>query len=443
MSPVNWMMVALAGVGLACAFLRPKRWIVWCGLAVLGASIFALLSWLFPRVELPAPQGRFSVGTSELHLVDASRPEMHTGNPLDHRALMVRVWYPAKASAQGKYAPYWLHAPEISRAINEQHWPFGWFVSHLDEIPTHSYLDVPLAEARAPFPVLVFSHGLGLGYAAQNTVLMEELASRGYVIFAIDHAYDGLATAFPDGRVAQYLEQAYEPGDADPSADFQQTLDGLMNSTDVKALSSLVERAQREQPRGTQLSRYWIDVWSADQRFVIDEIERMQAADGPGRFAGHLDLQRLGVFGMSFGGMATAATCAADRRCKAGINMDGFVPASADNPAQQVPFMYFAHARVNINLIFMDRDISYRYYVKVPETEHLDFTDLPALSPLLKLTGISGSIDARRMLALMNDFVGAFFDRHLLEGQPTLLDQAARQYADVWFVARSPVETSL
>jgi predicted dienelactone hydrolase len=442
MSLANWMLVVFAAAGMACAILRPKRWKAGCSLAIVGVAVFAGLSWVLPRVELPAPLGRFGVGTSELLMEDASRPEMHTANPLDHRALMVRVWYPTQADTSNRFAPYWLHARDISRAINEQHWPLGWLVSHLDEMPTHSRLDAPLAEASAPYPVLVFSHGLGVGYAAQNTALMEALASRGYVIFAIDHPYDGLATAFPDGRVAQYMEDAYEPGDPDSSADFKAELDRLMNSTDVQALLTLVERSQREQPRGTQLSRYWIDVWSRDQRFVIDEIERLQAGVRPGQFAGRLDLQHLGVFGMSFGGIAASATCATDRRCKAGINMDGFVPASADNPPQQVPFMYFANARVNINLIFMDRDTGYRYYAKVPETEHLDFTDLPALSPLLKLTGISGATDAHRMLELMNDFVAAFFDRHLRDGAPSLLEQAARKYPDVKFVARSPGETS-
>ncbi|HEY5755967.1 MAG TPA: hypothetical protein VIU34_09090 [Steroidobacter sp.] len=443
MSMANWMLVAFAAAGMAFAILRPKRWRAWCSLAAVGVAVFAVSSWLFPRAALPAPHGRFAVGTSELQWEDASRPEMHTGNPLDHRALMVRVWYPTTVDAGNEFAPYWLHARDISRAINEQHWPFGWLVSHLDEVPTHSRLDAPLAEASAPYPVLVFSHGLGMGYAAQNTALMEELASRGYVIFAIDHSYDGLAARFPDGRVAQYMEEAYEPGDPDSSADFKAELDRLMNSTDVHALSALVKRAQREQPRGTQLSRYWIDVWSRDQRFAIDEIERLQAGVRPGQFAGRLDLQRLGVFGMSFGGIAAAATCATDQRCKAGINMDGFVPASGDNPPQQAPFMYFANARVNINLIYMDRDKGYRYYAKVPGTEHLDFTDLPALSPLLKLTGISGAVDARRMLELMNDLVGAFFDRHLRDGASSILVQAAQKYPDVRFVAHPPVETSL
>ncbi|NRA59767.1 MAG: hypothetical protein HRU25_02420 [Psychrobium sp.] len=38
------------------------------------------------------------------------------------------------------------------------------------------------------FPVLIFNHGLYL-VAEQNTILMEHLASHGYVIFSIAHPY--------------------------------------------------------------------------------------------------------------------------------------------------------------------------------------------------------------------------------------------------------------
>src|SRR5688500_5443272 len=47
---------------------------------------------LFPMFELPRPTGALGVGTLELHLVDRSRPEVHTADPLDHRELMVKVW---------------------------------------------------------------------------------------------------------------------------------------------------------------------------------------------------------------------------------------------------------------------------------------------------------------------------------------------------------------
>ncbi|MFJ8001325.1 hypothetical protein ACIQ7D_30145 [Streptomyces sp. NPDC096310] len=43
------------------------------------------------RLVLPGPTGPYSVGTVELHLVDASRPDPDAG-PGHHRQLMPGVW---------------------------------------------------------------------------------------------------------------------------------------------------------------------------------------------------------------------------------------------------------------------------------------------------------------------------------------------------------------
>ena len=42
-------------------------------------------------------------------------------------------------------------------------------------------------------------------------------------------------------------------------------------------------------------------------------------------FAGHLDLDHVGAFGHSFGGIAAAHACQIDRRIKACLNEDGVV----------------------------------------------------------------------------------------------------------------------
>ena len=48
----------------------------------------------------------------------------------------------------------------------------------------------PSPEQEATYPVLIFSHGYEIGFFAQNTVQMEELASHGYVVFSVGHAYE-------------------------------------------------------------------------------------------------------------------------------------------------------------------------------------------------------------------------------------------------------------
>lgn len=429
------MIVALV-ISIGILWMRSRLALMVGAIAVLAAIL--AIAWARPIVKLPRPGGPFAVGTTEFHFTDSSRPEMHTANPLDRRELMVRAWYPAGADSKSEAVPYWPDAAMLRRAINKDNWPYGWLASHLDAIPTHSFRDAPLAQARPAYPVLVFSHGLSLGRATQNTVLLEELASRGYVIFSIDHPYDGLATVFPDGRIARFSGEAYDVRDDELPDDLARRSEQVRNSMDPIATRRVVEHLVHAQPREAQLRRYWYDVWSGDQRFVIDEIQKLQSGARRSPFAGHLQLDRLGVFGMSFGGVAAALTCSRDSRCKAGINMDGFGDVAVEFRPQSAPFLYFNNGRISWNSVFLERDKGYRYFVQVAGAEHMDFSDSPLLTPLAKLAGASGEIDTLRMLSLLNAYVTAFFDRHLLERPSDLLKGPAKAFPEVKVVARAP-----
>ncbi len=89
--------------------------------------------------------GRYAVGTTKMTLVDASRPTMPNGSypGAPDRTLPTLVWYPADAAGA----------------------------------------DVPVATDGAPFPFVVFSHGLG-SPADQSARYTAHLASHGYVVIA-------------------------------------------------------------------------------------------------------------------------------------------------------------------------------------------------------------------------------------------------------------------
>lgn len=76
--------------------------------------------------------------------------------------------------------------------------------------------------------------------------------------------------------------------------------------------------------------------------------------------------------------------------------------------------------------------------MKVGTSKHGDFTDLPMVTRLWRLVGLSGSIAPRRMLALTNDYVGAFFDKHLMGVPEPLLDGPSAQYPEVRLRVQRP-----
>src|SRR5690606_9857766 len=146
------------------------------------AMIILSLAWLALAIALPVllpvpqplpPTGPYGVGTRTYYLVDESRPEIFNSQ-VEHRELMVQIWYPGQVSAESEPAPFIeridVAGPAIARRLNLP--PF--ILGHLNLVRTHAYRDVPVLQEE-PFPLLIFSHGLR-GIRAQNTSLMQQLA---------------------------------------------------------------------------------------------------------------------------------------------------------------------------------------------------------------------------------------------------------------------------
>src|SRR5262245_27560930 len=122
--------------------------------AVAMAAMTATLSTA--PFELPAPTGRFPVGTTTWHVTDDARRETFaaSGEP---RQVEVLAWYPA-ASRTGKPAPY-LRAgvAEVRSFATLFGVPSNSF-DDLADVKTHATLDAPPVTGPK-LPVLLFSHG--------------------------------------------------------------------------------------------------------------------------------------------------------------------------------------------------------------------------------------------------------------------------------------------
>ena len=84
----------------------------------------------------------------------------------------------------------------------------------------------------------VTRHGVG---RILHTSQAEHLASHGYIVFAVDHTYSTVMTAFPDGRKTGFL-------------------------------------TEQSQERLFEDSRAILDVWNKDTAFIVNQLEkRIQA----------------------------------------------------------------------------------------------------------------------------------------------------------------------
>ncbi len=416
-------------------------------LATVTLLVVVALPRAFPMFELAPPSGPHQVGTMDIHLVDTARLEDMTENPADHRELMVRAWYPADVPDGAQAEPF-LREIEPVHSIFSRGMPLPAFTfNHFTKISGHSYLDVPVVSGQGPFPVLIFSHGNSF-YASQNTLLMEHLASHGYVIFSIDHPYQASWVRFPDGRIVTYKEDWVDFDVEDPDV-VMEKMKKFVRSFLSDSYEQYYQQISKTIGEATGLNEglnYWLD----DTDFLLNQLASRQG-DKIASFSGYLDLERIGVFGMSLGGAAAGKFCAVDARCKAGLNMDGtqygenaidirlerpFMMMNADRRLDLIPMLgeeadpeKLLTFEMNDFMLHQARDMAYSLVVE--GSTHGSYSDFGVMSNLGRWIGALGSIDGWVMKGILDDYVLAFFNKHLKGTQETLLDGPSPQHPAV------------
>ncbi len=441
---VMWPLYLIVGVAAAAVLLRrdagppTRRW--WRAVGRWAVAIVLLvlvvpLPWLWPVMRLPAPSGPYQVGTSWFVVADSGRRERFASG--GHREFPVKVWYPVAPGTAGTLAPY---------ARTEEMGLGGLVPAILFEqgryIRTHSMTDAPLAPGQNRFPVLVFSHGY-TGYAAQNTVQMEELASLGYFVFSIAHTGEASATPFPDGRVvrvdsavmARMRAQATDTAGMARAFALMARFDSATTRDERQAMFRELMAVTPEPLRTENVAE-----WSLDTKVLVDRLESMNAGTIDSPFTGRLALDRLGVFGMSYGGATAGEFCRLDRRCKAGLNIDGGQYGGTMEDSLTVPFLILASEQAyGVHKPVLDVAKGPTYLVKIPQTTHIGLTDLTLQGPVIfRWTGITGRLDPDRRERLMTEYVVAFFDTYI-NGKPSpMLDGPSAENPDVIFVRSNP-----
>jgi len=411
--------------GIVCGFL------VWI--------VAAALPYALPVFQFPKPTGPFAVGTHSFEWIDAARGESLTPDPDDRRDLAIQVWYPAEIATNAKPMKYWPEAQRVGSAIAKAGGLPPLIFDHLALVATHSYLDASVSATQTTYPVVIFSHGIW-AIANQNTVQMEELASHGYVVFSISHPYESLATQYPDGRIVPWNNAHRKTFGDTGRATFKKAIKPYTETTDPQLREKLLREAFQLQ----HMAATSIKTWAADTRFVLDQIERLNRGEISGALTGRLDVDRIGVFGHSFGGSAAGQTCLVDKRCKAGVNMDGLQWGDLlDQPMTQ-PFMVMnsddpvrARAETSINDLIYGRGNNPHYRVLIKGSKHGDYTDFTLTSPLFAKLGVMGPIDGKRMEVITSRYVLAFFDKYLKGIDEPLLKGRASEYPEVEFQARN------
>ena len=375
-----------------------------------------------PLFELPAPAGKLPIGTTRWVVTDPSRDE--TFAPGKNRDIEVVAWYPS-AGVAGDTAPYVRDSMEevLSFARLAK---LGDAFSRLASTSTHAVLDAEPAKSPARFPVIVFQHGY-TGLPSSHTALMEDLASHGWAVLHIIHPYEATGAKLADGSIVTFTDEknAMRPGIMDVLNEW-----GPEGATMEKVTAAATDGEKEQLMRGylstLKHTPQVVTRWTLDTRYVLDHLPKAGAA---GRVAARLDLQRLGAAGHSMGGVMAGQFCVEDRRCKAGLNLDGIPQYGAMiDSTMPAPFLmvYSGRAgRAGANDIIYQRAASKYYRVDVSDTMHLDFTDMNFWGGPLRQRGAYGKIDPARAAEITRLVVRDFFAQEILKRPSAFL--AGRQ----------------
>lgn len=411
MAPIYGLAVAVVLLRFAMGAGRKRASPMALGLGATALALALILPLAFPVFSLPRPDGPYEIGTVTYDWTDTHRPEAFTPAPGDHRELMVQVWYPAATNPKADRAPYIADGMALAPLARLLHMP-DFVFQHLKYIRTNAMPGAPMAPGGR-FPLLIFSHGRG-GFRQHNSLEIESLVSHGYVVAAVDHTYAGAGVDFADGRRIAMDERMKTRG----------FMDG------------------------------YLPYLAQDIRFTLDQLTLMDLADPKGVLTGRLDLEHVGMFGLSMGGAITAEACLRDPRLRACLPMDVFMPPDVVREGLSQPTLWISRdaatmaqegwARHDIDETQSTMRAAYAasrsdaYLLLVPGMFHQNLSDFPYLvvSPIDRWLGLDGPIDAHRVHQIENSYSLAFFDRYLKGARPPLLDGPSADFADVRFIRR-------
>jgi len=341
------------------------------------------------------------------------------------RQVEVLAWYPSGAPPQGALAPYLREGLTEVRAfatlLREPETVFDW----LSDVRTHAHSDGPPAAAPAKFPVLVFSHGY-TGIPSAYTALLEDLASHGYVVLGIVHPYEATGATLEDGAVVSLLDE---------SGTLRQELRDVFAEWSVEDATMAAvtqvsdEGEQLRRLRGYLSGLHHTDIalrrWVDDTKLALDGLANLRPTSLQGRLAARLDMARMGVFGHSMGGVTAGEFCLEDRRCRAGLNLDGIPQYGRmiDKPLQRPFLMVYSSrpGRAGASDAIYRRSASSYYRVDVRDTLHLDFSDMAFWAGPLRERRMLGPMAAVRASEITAAIVRQYFEQELLGQRSPLL----------------------
>jgi dienelactone hydrolase len=360
------------------------------------------------QLTLPAPTGPHQIGTVSLHLVQQGRRDPYVPD-IPYRELMVSLTYPARHAGRYPTAPY-MTAHAWASGVDGLGAPAGSLIMP----QTAAHEGAPVDRHHGGLPVVLFTGGAG-ETRTDATAIVQELASRGYLVVTIDHTYDEPEVDFPDGRV----EHQHIPPDPDNFPEPE-------------------ERAKD--------TSFVLDALSAIDHGHNPDVDHQTLPRG---LRGALDMNRVGMFTHSLGGQFLGQAMLDDPRIKAGAFLDGKITEPVTTTGLNQPFLRLSQeGRTHVTDTthwgqVWDHSPGWKRDLQLVGSGHETFVDgefiitqaasVISSIPPDELKADVGTIDPARAFTVESRYMDAFFDRHLRHHAEPVLDGPTPQFPEITF----------
>ena len=375
-------------------------------LLLVGGAYYIFRPALFAK-----PTGKYAIGTVSYCVTDPNREEIFITDKHQARQIPIQVWYPAEKTSQSDYAPYIPEATKVSEAISELlHIPKA-LLYPLQFKRSNALAKAPVNKEKAQYPVLLYLTGL-YGHRCINTFQIQELVSQGYIVVGIDCPIAVALATFPDGSTLKSLPRTL--------------IDPMLNE-------SLTEENPLLNYNGKTFEGGLIAYFAKDVSQVIDFLTALNTNDPNHLLYNKLNLDRLGAFGVSLGGVIVSEASWRDRRIKASLIMESPIPKKIAQTGLPVPTMVITRPAEAMRAErkksggWTESDIEQHLstmralfentaeseFVQLPDMFHVDFTDVPLWIPFAQSLGLSGSTPIEETHDKLNSLTLNFFEEYL------------------------------
>lgn len=372
---VRWQMVFIycmivsLVLGYLFHFQSANKSIKWGAFSfcIIGILISLALSYMLPIFTIPKTTGTFQVG-SLVKITD--------------KGLRYKIFSPIKPSAfANKKLPYLDKSVTLDGIMGMPSFVFN----HLKLVKSNSIITKETNQFKEP--LVIYSHGANSSFI-DNTALLEEITSQGYVVVALDH----------DFSFDQYTIDSKE-----------------VRKLDINVQKRLINQlVNRVVP--AQVNHY---------HQVIEHLKSL--------YSSIIDFENIVLIEHSLGGATASNGALKIENVKGVINMDGpidnktssnykipllylssFSPNLSDEELKNLrvaPTFYRGVKKYELESVekLFSQNTNEKFWVRFKNANHLDFTDMPYIFPLMS----GPNYEKERGHELKSQIVTSFLNREL------------------------------